>query len=271
MNTMMRVPEYVRARQLYETITTATEQLALLARDELSNKEKVITVRGVAWKSRKTYASSFLGALPGVSTRKVVEVLAAAPTAPCKLSQVLTVALTDAVRVFGEAVEDRPAQFDKWARAQLEWPVLRALGASGKKDSFPILAEDLGLGADAGIKRNAPIDWESIANREVVKCLFEVKQLRAWAKQPGIGQPAAWVSAMAETQFPPLTKQPESLAFWFDHGCRPLLESRRVELLRTTLRQMRDRQRARKKTDAVAWAYFLKACSDSLEGIAPKG
>lgn len=268
---MLSVPEYVRAWQLYETIATATEQLAKLARSELSNREQNLSVAGVTWQSSKRYATSFLGALPRMATRKALAVLAQAPAEPCALAHGLAVALTDAVREFGVAVDSYPVQFRNAARQQMEWPLLRAIGSKGgKRDAFSALAAKIGLAGDAEIKRDAAIDWQSLANRETVKCLFAVQSLKEWAESAPVGTVAPWVLKLTATQFPPLTRKRESLAVWFSCGIRPQLEANRSAMLATTLRGYRDALRKAGKTDAAIWARFIKDCWDALERLAPK-
>ena len=263
---VLAVPERVRARQLYNAIIAATMQLAKLASAELSNQEQTVSAGDVTSQSKRQYATFLLAALPGVSTRAAVEVLADAPDAPCKLSQVLTVAMTGAVQEFSNAVDKHPSQFQQWARRQLVWPTLRAVNTkSGKKDPFPSLVEKLCLGADANVKRDGCVDWQSIANQETAKRLLEVGWLREWAAQAGQTPVAPWVKELAATQFQPLTKKPEALRFWFERGLKPVLKMHKEELMNTTLLAKRNRD----KTDAVVWNDFLKSCHDALEALAP--
>jgi hypothetical protein len=262
----MPTPERIRTYRLYNAITAALAQLAQLASDSVAGQEL----------EYPSLAPSCLCSVLLDSARKAVAILSKTPDTPNGLPHDLTFAMTTAVREFGEAVDRHPAQFQQPACQQVEWPVLRTVGSKGgKRDPFPNLADKLGLGAYAGIKRDGAIDFTSVANRETVSRLLRIVYYKKWAlppnkiKRESWAEKESWEKQLLTTEFPRLTKEPGVLRLWFERGVKPLLEREKGELFETTLRAERDRQRARGKTDAKTWSYFLKSCQDALESLAP--
>jgi hypothetical protein len=107
------------------------------------------------------------------------------------------------------------------------------------------------------------------------------------AKLPPLSPPALETAfkQLGGIKFPPLSKDPTPLDFWWNNGIKPFIESLRPTLItspdlasyrkqaeQAKTRSCRDTRKTdayRAKVDALAWSRFLTDCKNALKRLAP--
>jgi len=181
-------------------------------------------------------------------------------------------------------VKAQPVRFVAVGRVRWCWPVLWAARDTAKDHEE--LAEKLHLAGYWPIKPEGAISLTGIPNSRVMLALWDL------VVRPRMLQDSLRYILKAEPEpfnieFPPLTKDPASIDFWWKKGIKPILEAERAWLgtsgaLKDYLKRAdtekkkscKDRERNddpyRAKAETKAWNGFLTDCNQALLRLAPR-
>lgn len=200
----------------------------------------------------------------------------------------LAAAVNRSVQQFAEAVANQPERFVKVARTHLKWPVLWAVKDNAREHKA--LVEKLQLGAAWQFKAKGAIDLSATATAAVVDALVFLEALQCLTKDnpklrildKNTKQP---LRPQGRIGFPPPTKEPANIDFWWNEGIKPILEDKRACFETSgaldNYRCRADRAKLisckstrtkediyRAKTDTLAWNRFLTDCKKALKRLA---
>ena len=198
----------------------------------------------------------------------------------------LELALAYSVQEFAQAVEAQPERFINAARNRLYWPVLWAVKDNAKHHRA--LAEKLQLGANWPLKAKGAINLSGYANAAVANCIGIVRALGNLFREDDPELPYAnpTLRPLGGIEFPRLTQEPASIAFWWNKGIKPVLEANRKALLeapgaladyltranKAKEKSCSNRDRKddpyRAKVETLAWNRFLRDCKKALFRLA---
>ena len=201
----------------------------------------------------------------------------------------LAFAIKVCVERFSQAVKAKPERFIAAARASLEWPVLWLM--KGDANGHEELAQRLQLGAGFPFKTEGALHLDRTPMKAVVDAWRFLSAIHCIVKDdPKLRiqykETKQTVEHLGSIVFPPLTKDPASIDFWWKKGIKPILEAERAWLGTSgaltgylkradtakkkscATRGGKDPYRA--KADTKAWNGFLTDCNQALLRLAPR-